>query len=270
VHLQAAYGARVRPRIRSVGYWEVRHELLSPPIATQTLGLRGTRLAARLLSGDPRDLRLFGMGTVAWYSLGIRISGRTAVEVTRDPQASFLARATAETLREYGHEIGTVVDPFVGSGNLLYHVVTETEADRGVGIDADRGVLALTRRNFARLQKVRRIGGASIELYEGDWSQSLGISYDDATLVIVAPPWGEAYSDEGLDLRKTSPPILHLLAEISGADGDGPLFALVHTVPHVVDESIDEIRGTYQTFETVRPDDPDVAARIDYLLVRLR
>ena len=70
------------------------------------------------------------MGTWAWYSLGIRISGRTAVEVTRDPQARFLARAAADTLREHGHEIGTVVDPFVGSGNVLYHLVRQPKAER--------------------------------------------------------------------------------------------------------------------------------------------
>jgi hypothetical protein len=266
----AAYGSPVRSRIRSCGYWEVRQELLSSPLATETLGLRGTRLAARMLSGDPRDLRLFGMGTLVWYSLGIRISGRTAVEVTRDPQAKFLARAAADTLRDHGHEIGTVVDPFVGSGNVLHHLVRTTKAERGIGIDANRNVVDLTRRNFARLGRLGKLGDTRIELHEGDWSRTVELSYTDASLVVLHPPWGEAYTDEGLDLRRTVPPILELLAEISRAGGDHPLFALVHTVPHVVDESVDEIRRTYETFATVRPDDPEVAARIDYLLVRLR
>jgi hypothetical protein len=258
-------------RIRSSDYWEARRELLSPPIATQTLGLRETRQAARCLSGDARDLELFGMRTWAWYTLGIRISGRTAVEVTRDPQARFLARAAAETLRERGHRVRVVIDPFVGSGNLLYHVVKETGAERGVGIDDDRGVLALTRQNFARLRKLGRIGGASVALLDGDWAQSVGFAYDDATLVIVAPPWGEAYTEDGLDLRKSVPPVLQLLGDISaGAGGDGSLFALVHTVPHVVAESVAEIRDTYPAFDTKKPADPEVAARIDYLLVQLR
>ena len=257
-------------RIRSFGYWEVRQELLGQPLATQTLGLRETRRAAKRLSGNARDLRLFGMGTLAWYSRGIRILGRTAVEVTRDPQARFLARAAAATLHEHGHKIHDVVDPFVGSGNLLYHVVKETKAARGLGIDVDPKVLELTRLNFARIRKLGRLADAAIELYEGDWSQSVGFSYDDATLVIVMPPWGEAYTEKGLDLRKTNPPVLQLLGQLSAGRGDGSLFALVHVVPHVVVEPIEEIRRTYPAFATIKSDDPEVAARLDYLLVQLR
>jgi hypothetical protein len=211
------------------------------------------------------------MGTLAWYALGVRISGRTAVEVTRDAQAQFLARAATQTLQEHGHRVRVVVDPFVGSGNLLYHLLRATGAERGIGVDADPGVLALTRRNFARLRRLGRTGGASIELRDGDWAQSVAFSYDDPTVVIVAPPWGPAYGEDGLDLRKSTPPVPGLLAEISaGAGGRGSIFALVHTVPHVVEESVEEIRGSYSVFETKRPDDPAVAARIDYLLVQLR
>ena len=200
------------------------------------------------------------METLAWYAAGIRISGRTAVEVTRDPQARFLACAVAATLREQGCTVGTVVDPFVGSGNVLCHVVRATKARRGIGIDANRIVIELARRNFARLERLRKLTGTEIDLYEGDWSLSVGISYTDATLVLLLPPWGDAYGDEGLDLRRTDPPILELLAEISAASGNGPLFALVQTVPQVVVESVQEVLKRYPAFEAKRPEDPDIAA----------
>jgi hypothetical protein len=249
---------------------EVRREFLSPPLSVRKLGLRETWRAARDLSGDSRDLRLFGMSTLTWFSLGIRIFGRTAVEVTRDPQAKFLALAVADTLRQNGHEIQNVVDPFVGSGNMLYHFVKETKAKHAVGVDLDHEILDLTRRNFARMRRIGRLRDVTVELLEGDWSGSLSFLGDETTLVIVAPPWGEAFSEHGHDLRKTEPPIRPILEALSEHEGRGQLLALIHTMPQVVAESVEETVRNYPTFDSIKSDDPKVAARVDYLLVQLR
>lgn len=259
-------GSRRGPRT----YMEVRQQLLSPPLSTRRLTLREVFRAARGLSGDAHDLHIFGMPTVVWYAFGIRILGRMAVEVTRDPQAEFLARAAAATLRIRGHEVREILDPFVGSGNLLYHLTRATAASRAVGIDENRAVLDLTRRNLERIAWRRRLRGTSFELHRDDWTKSTSLIRDEPTLVIVMPPWGGAFSDGGLDLRKTEPPIREILSVLRGHEGGGPLFAIVHTVPQLIPESAADILRDYPAFAAVRPHDPRVASRVDYLLLQIR
>jgi tRNA G10 N-methylase Trm11 len=210
------------------------------------------------------------MATLTWYSIGIRIFGRTAVEVTRDPQAKFLAKAVADTLRMNGHEIQDVVDPFVGSGNMLYHFVKETRAIRAVGFDIDHEILKLTKRNFAKLRQFGRLREVNVSLAEGDWSGALPLLGDQATLVILAPPWGESFTENGHDLRKTEPPIRQILTTLSEQTGRGRLFAMIHTMPQVVAESVEETVQGYPTFETIKSNNPKVAARVNYVLVQIR
>lgn len=141
---------------------------------------------------------------------------------------------------------------------------------RGIGIDLNLEVLANAKRNFARLRRLGRLRGSTIELHHGDWSQSVGFSYGGAALIIVIPPWGDAYTEHGLDLRRTIPPVLHLLDGIRASGGIGPLFSLIQTMPQSIVESVEEILRKYPKFETLTSDDPQVAARTDYVLIQLR
>jgi hypothetical protein len=87
-------------------------------------------------------------------------------------------------------------------------------------------------------------------------------------VVYFASP-DELGTEEGLDLRKTIPPVPRLLAEISASRGNRSLFALSKTHPQVIEESVGEILRTYPTYKSIKPEDPEVAARVDYMLVQL-
>jgi hypothetical protein len=252
------------------GYFLVREEFLRPPLSERELGLREVRRAGRALSGNPRDLRMFGMGVLTWYSLGIRILGRTAVEMTRDRQAAFFAGAVAGTLRREGHEIGQVVDPFLGSGNLLYHFTRCLGVRHCVGFELDHSIYDLARANFSRLQRVGKLRGVTFELKEADWSEAGRTVNTTSSVAVLHPPWGGGFGEHGLDLRLTTPPVMSILRELSDSATGDEVFAAVHTHPWVVRESVMEVRDSFDVLETVLPDDPAVAARIDYLLVRLR
>lgn len=255
-------------------YLRVRRSLLDPPLATQVLDLAQLRKAARGLCGDAGDLRLYGLETDDWYRMGIRLLGRTVVEVTRDPQAAFIAAAVAATLEARGFRPSTVVDLFVGSGNLLHHFVRETAVRRAVGYDADPTILGLTARNFEILSRTKSGDTTRIEFVTGDWtcgleSVRLAAAGGETVLAIVEPPWGDAYTLEGLDLGGTNPPIPVILAALRDSRGPGPLFAAIKTIPAVVPESRAVIEAAYEVLETRRAPDATVAARVDYLLVRI-
>jgi hypothetical protein len=63
---------------------------------------------------------------------------------------------------------------------------------------------------------------------------------------------------------------MSILRELSDSATGDEVFAAVHTHPWIVRESVVEVRDSFDVLETVLPDDPAVATRIDYLLVRLR
>ncbi|MBS0237411.1 MAG: hypothetical protein JSR89_03180 [Proteobacteria bacterium] len=209
------------------------------------------------------------MAPVAWYALGIRILGRTAVEVTRDRYAEFMAKSVAHTLASNGCRISDVIDPFVGSGNLLYHLLQATMATRGCGLDINRDILTLTESNFSRLRLLRRLRHTRLTFQPLDWSQSPSYIENRATLVVVCPPWGDAFDEAGLDLRKTAPPVPNVLRTLRGSERSGPIFALIPTHPSMVTESVDAIKQDYTALSTIKSDDPDIFERIDYILLRL-
>ena len=251
-------------------YLTARSEYLAPPLSASRLSLREVWSAAERLSGDRGDIRLFGLPTLGWWAIGVGILGRSAIEATRDPQARFLAEAVTTTLRENGHEITDVIDPFVGSGNVLYHFVKATGATNGTGIELDSTISVLTQRNFEALRRWRRLRGARVSIHHGDWCRTAEFLTNRPTLIVLSPPWGDAFDLEGLDLRATEPPIGHLLARLAQIEGDGPVFVAVMTFPKIVRQSLDEIVAAYATLPTLRPREAGVASRIDYLLLRLR
>lgn len=266
--------ARFRGSFGMRRYLRVRRSLLDPPLATQALDLAQLRNAARGLCGDPADVRVYGMETDEWYRMGIRLLGRTVVEAVRDPQAAFIAAAAASTLEAGGFRPSAIVDLFVGSGNLLHHFVRETGASRAVGFDVDPAVLGLTTRNIEILSRTAPGIAPRLELVAGDWQEGLEsvrreVAGGATVMALIEPPWGEAYTIDGLDLRRTSPPIPTVLEALRGIRGPGPLFAVVKTIPAVLAESYAEIAAAYDVMENKRSPDAAVASRVDYLLIRI-
>ena len=250
-------------------YWEYRKEYLRAPLSVHKLRLHEIRQAGTRLAGDRSDLRLFGLPPSVWYALGVRIQGRTVVEATRDPQARFFARAVAKTLGERGHHIHTVIDPFVGSGNVLYHFMRETNARHGIGIDLDPAIGRLTTHNFAVMRRWMRLG-ARVDITVADWTCYRSFLSDRSTLVLVMPPWGEAFTEDGLDLRQVQPRISQILADLGQSHDTGSLFAAIMTFPKIAYESVAEISSRYRTLASIQPTRQRIAERIDYVLVELR
>lgn len=250
-------------------YFSARSRLLSPPLNHKQLSPGEIWRAGRALADDPSDLRLFGMHPLVWYALGFRVLGRTAVEVTRDKQSMFLARSAADTLGSNGFSVADVIDPFVGSGNLFFHVLRAVHASRGVGLDTNGAVVDLTKRNFSRLRRLGRLGVESLELHEQDWTHAADYLESRPTLVVIDPPWGEGFDAHGLDLRKTAPPVSEILEALSRRVGEAPVFVMIKIHPMMVAESVEEIKKEYYSFPTLKSDDPDVSSRVDYVLLRL-
>ncbi len=122
--------------------------------------------------GDADYVSLYGLSPAQWYSRGVRIAGRTAVECTRDALAKTIANDVAGVAVHAGrHCAPIVVDPFAGSANTLYWIVRSLRGSRGIGFEIDEQVHALTQVNLTLLSarlEYRRIdyaeGLAGLEL----------------------------------------------------------------------------------------------------------
>jgi 16S rRNA G966 N2-methylase RsmD len=158
---------------------------------------------------DPDYLCLYGLKPKDWYTRGVRILARTAVECTRDRLADLIGGDIADLARTAPSVSGSVViDPFAGSGNTLYWIKRRVEAGRAVGFELDEAVFEASRRNLSILN-------LEIELVRQDRATALRamrIPQDQLVIVFVAPPWGDALSEEfGLDLSRTKPPITQII-----------------------------------------------------------
>jgi hypothetical protein len=162
--------------------------------------------------GDADYVRLYGMSPTEWYQRGVRLLARTTVECVRDPLADLMGADVARVLqRAPASEGTTVIDPFAGSCNSLYWILRHLSGAQGVAFESDPMIFAMTKANSAVLDR-------PITLAQGDYRAILP-SYPVPTghvlVIFVAPPWGEALHPlGGLDLSRTQPPILEVLADI--------------------------------------------------------
>jgi tetrahydromethanopterin S-methyltransferase subunit G len=81
----------------------------------------------------------------------------------------------------------------------------------GIAFESDPQVFELTHRNLATLDQ-------RIELVHGDYVRLLEerrVPEDRGIVAFVAPPWGTALDEvQGLDLRRTTPPISEVIEQI--------------------------------------------------------
>lgn len=249
-------------------YLSARQKLLDDP-RQKPLSFREVRKAGWQLANNPNDLSIYGMSPFTWYALGLRIIPRTAVELTRDLHAAFLASAIKRTFTSLGIQIADVIDPFAGSGNTLFHVATALHAQRAIGIEHHPIIADLTNRNFHRLRMFGRLRKTNAEIIGGNWTDAPNIMRDRPTLIFLSPPWGEAFNSDGLDLSKTTPPIDSILRTLSAAVRTSPLFVAVQSYPKTVTSSVDELTKRYKTHPTHRSTDPAIFGSLDYLLLEL-
>jgi hypothetical protein len=147
-----------------------------------------------------------------WHRQGIRVLGRTAVECTRDALGDRIGRDVASVATRMASNEFLVMDPFAGSCNTLFWILRHLPNSEGIALESDPQVLELTHRNLMSLNQ-------RIELVHGDYERLLPqfhVPEDRGIIAFVAPPWGAALDEvEGLDLRRTTPPVLQVIEQIA-------------------------------------------------------
>ncbi len=212
-----------------------RNELLGEKRSV-VLSLDEIRRVGEEFYEDPEGLRLYGMRPRDYYAIGVRITGRTAIECSNDLRAVGQARAVRDVLsREFPGRSPSAVDLFTGSGNSLYHLARHMSAVIIVGFELDDAVYELTRENFQKIH--------FHALFErGSYHTLLRpevLPRENPCVVLVAPPWGAAFSfSGGLDLRCTDPPVHEILSWVRERLPHHELICVIQTHERMVAESV--------------------------------
>jgi hypothetical protein len=156
-------------------------------------------------------ISIYGMPPREWYRHGIRLLGRTAVECTRDMLGERIGQDVASVAIRMSPNRVVVIDPFAGSCNTLFWILRNLSNAEGIAFESDPQVFELTHRNLAILDQ-------RVELVHGDYMSLLGerqVPEGRGIVAFVAPPWGRALDEaQGLDLRRTTPPISEVVDRI--------------------------------------------------------
>jgi 16S rRNA G966 N2-methylase RsmD len=215
-----------------------RSYLLGETKRNDVLTLQEIQRYGRDSFGDADYVSVYGLKPEEWYSRGIRLMARTAVECTRDRLADLIGRDVAELSRGAGVSSSLVVDPFAGSGNTLYWIKRHASARRGVGFELDDAVYEVSRRNLS-------IVGLEVALvHEGHDAglTALSVAEDELLIVFVAPPWGDALSKvSGLDLRRTEPPVAGIVDLIAATFPRRKILLAVQVYETVVPDSLTDV-----------------------------
>jgi hypothetical protein len=186
--------------------------LLHGPKRNAVLTLDEVEQYGRDSFGDSDYVSIYGMRPSEWHGRGIRVLGRTAVECTRDVLADAIGREVASAVAGLSPVPRILVlDPLAGSCNTLHWILQHLPGSVGLAFELDPMVFELAGRNLALL-------GRPIELLHGGYETLLAerpAPPDAGLVVFVAPPWGTALDEEeGLDLRRTVPPITDVIDRV--------------------------------------------------------
>jgi hypothetical protein len=194
--------------------------------------------------GNADQVSVYGMRPADWYAKGVRLLGRTAVECTPDPLADAIGKDVAGVAAMAAQKTGAlVVDPFAGSGNTLYWLLRHLPGARGVGFESDAGVFRLTRQNMAAL-------ALPIDILSTDYLSGVtGMSAapDGLLIAFFAPPWGDAFDrTTGLDLRRTTPPIVEIVDFLLHRFSQSRLLCAIQVYEVVDPVSMAEVRARFE------------------------
>jgi hypothetical protein len=222
---------------------EPRHDralLLYGPKRNEVLTLREVQQYGIDSFSDADYIHLYGMPPTEWYSRGIRLLGRTAVESTRDALGDLIGRDVAEIAAKLPSLTSfVVIDPFAGSCNTLYWILKHVPNSEGIAFELDPQVYELSKRNIAGLDK-------KIELARGDYKSLLEdreFPPNQGLIVFVAPPWGTALDQVmGLDLRRTGPSIIDIIGLIGSKYADHKILFATQVYEKVNPDSLADLR----------------------------
>jgi hypothetical protein len=216
-----------------------RELVLFGPKRNAVLDLQEVRRYGIDSADDPDFVSVYGMPPDEWYALGVRMLGRTAVECTRDALAGAIARDIARVASSgrFAHA-PLAIDPFVGSGNTLYWIQRHVPEARGLGFELDPDVFRLTTQNLALISAVIEIQRVDYEVGLSAVSSPRG----GLVIVFVAPPWGDALDlTRGLDLRRTSPPVMKVLDAVTRQFPQNPVLFAIQVPEQIERSSLTEV-----------------------------
>ncbi|MFD9339806.1 hypothetical protein ACFWBF_36320 [Streptomyces sp. NPDC060028] len=217
-------------------YFAFRDRLLGD---LRTTVLTGEQLceAGELIYGRPEGLSLYGIPALDMADRGIRLLGRTVIECSVDaytvPVAEELARLQAGT-RPQGPDAydPMAVDLFCGSGNFGHHLGRHLGCPVHAA-ELDPDVYESTAGNLDRI-------GSPISLHLIDYRDLLGKLPARSThdTYVVEPPWGPAFTADGLDLTRTSPPVSEILDDIRRSRNGLPCHIAIKTNDQIAHDSL--------------------------------
>jgi hypothetical protein len=234
----------------------------------RTTVLSGEQLceAGRLIYGSPGGLSLYGLPAPRMEGAGIRLLGRTTIECCVDAYAVAVADALAahHTTLPGDGEQPLLVDLFCGSGNFslpfAQRLGTTVQA-----AELDPCVYEATRHNLAT-------AGAATVVHQVDYRDLLGKlpSRSVRDTYFVEPPWGPAFTPEGLDLTRTSPPVPEILDDIRRSRTGHPCLVAIKTNDQIAHDSLNRSFAGARHLRSItpRPTLP-FGANMDFHLYRL-
>jgi hypothetical protein len=194
---------------------------------------------------DPEYTCLYGMRPAEWYERGIRLLARTTVECVRDTLGDQIGQDVERILHGAPPAAGvTVIDPFAGSCNSLYWILRHVPASRGIAFELDDVIFDMTMKNVGVLD-------LPIELLHGDYRSLLpvcDVPADQFLVVFVAPPWGDAMSEQTglLDLRHTQPPIADIVEYIERVYPSRPILYVTQVRQYVDPAALAELASRFE------------------------
>ena len=194
--------------------------------------------------GDADYVAVYGLRPAEWYAKGARLLGRTVVECTRDVLADAIGKDVARVGAISPSMAGVlVIDPFAGSGNTLYWLLRHLPNARGVGFESDAGVFRLTRQNMAAL-------ALPIDILNTEYQPGLAgvlVAPEELLIAFIAPPWGDALDrTSGLDLRRTTPPIIEIVDVLLHTFSRNRLLCAIQVHEIVLPVSLAEVRARFE------------------------
>ena len=195
---------------------------------------------------DQDYVSIYGLRPAQAYAMGIRMLGRTAVECTRDVLAAAIATDVADAAANCAAPSRLVVDPFAGSGNTVYWLLSRLAGARAFAWDNDPKVHELSARNLSLLNLPRQLECAEFPV----GLEKVVAEPGELVIAFVAPPWGRALdAGLGLDLSRTEPPVLEIVDCLAQRfEGHPILFAIqVHEI--VEGESLSRLVSRFDTYE---------------------
>jgi hypothetical protein len=192
------------------------------------------RLIVQCFHPGSEGWSLYGQSIDGLQRGGFIVLGRTAIECVPDSLAAAVARelrTLVQGKRFAGRPPLRVIDPFVGSGNMLRHLALGLDVP-GYGAELDPKVHRATVHNL-------KLIAVDLTIRNCDYRELLAELERTAApeVVVVEPPWGDALSEDGLDVYATSPPIPDLLAEIAACRRGTPFWAVTKLNDLVTDRS---------------------------------